>query len=113
MAKIYGNTLTTPLNPNTSTDQTYNPESENAQSGKAVAEAVKNVVRTDETGEQTIPHIISTKGKFNDLSVYYDGDYVPVISQEEAEYVINAAIGDVETALENIIAKYGMGGETV
>lgn len=43
MAEIFGNPTTTPLNPNafsSEVDQTYNPESENAQSGKAVAEAV-------------------------------------------------------------------------
>lgn len=50
MAKIYGGTTTTPINPNafsgggnTEVDQTYNPESENAQSGKAVAEAIANI----------------------------------------------------------------------
>ena len=49
MAKIYGGTTTTPINPNafagggnTKVDQTYNPESENAQSGKAVAAAIEN-----------------------------------------------------------------------
>ena len=53
MAEIFGNTTTTPLNPNAFSgggnsqniviDQTYNPESENAQSGKAVAEAIANI----------------------------------------------------------------------
>ena len=47
MAEIFGNTLATPINPNAFSgggsvvvDQTYNPESENAQSGKAVDEAI-------------------------------------------------------------------------
>lgn len=48
MSEIFGSTTTTPLNPDAfsgggsmTVDQTYNPESENAQSGKAVAQAVK------------------------------------------------------------------------
>lgn len=48
MAEIFGNTTTTPINPEAFSgggqgvvvEQTYNSESENAQSGKAVAEAV-------------------------------------------------------------------------
>ena len=50
MAKIIGGTTTTPMNPamfggsGGVVDQTYNPESENAQSGKAVAEAVTNAI---------------------------------------------------------------------
>lgn len=44
---IYGSTLTTPLKLPTedsvNVDQTYNPESENAQSGKAVAEALGQI----------------------------------------------------------------------
>lgn len=51
MAEIYGNTTTTPINPNLFSggsgggiiDQTYNPESENAQSGVAVTEALKTI----------------------------------------------------------------------
>lgn len=39
---IYGGTTTTPA-PFAITDQTYNPESENAQSGKAVAQAIGNI----------------------------------------------------------------------
>ena len=56
MAEIFGNTTTTPLNPdafsgggnsqNIEVDQTYNPESENAQSGKAVAEAIASIPST-------------------------------------------------------------------
>ena len=53
MAEIFGTTTTTPMNPDIFSgggngqgiivDQTYNPESANAQSGKAVAEAIKNI----------------------------------------------------------------------
>ena len=49
MSEIFGSTTTTPMNPDAFSgggveiDQTYNPESENAQSGKAVAEAVSGV----------------------------------------------------------------------
>lgn len=39
---IYGGTTTTPI-PFTKTDQTFNPESANAQSGKAVAEALSSI----------------------------------------------------------------------
>lgn len=50
MAKIYGNTTTTPIDPkkfggsggSITVEQKYNPESENAQSGIAVAEATSN-----------------------------------------------------------------------
>ena len=40
---IYGGTTTTPI-PFTKIDQTFNPESENAQSGVAVAEALSGIV---------------------------------------------------------------------
>lgn len=50
MAEIYGNTTTTPINPDAFADggsgiidQTYNPNSSNAQSGKAVADAIKGL----------------------------------------------------------------------
>ena len=60
------------------TDQTYNPESANAQSGKAVAEAIANI---DVSG-----------GGSADLSNYY------------TKPEIDNQIGDIETALNNIIA---------
>ena len=71
MAEIYGNTTATPINPDlfgggeTTVDQTYNPESENAQSGIAVAQALSN---------------------------YHTAE------------VVDGKIGDIETALDNIIA---------
>ena len=46
MAKIIGNTTATPIKPDlfrNKVDQAYNPESENAQSGKAVSEVVNNL----------------------------------------------------------------------
>lgn len=58
MAEIYGNTTTTPIDPDAfgggtggdiTVDQTYNPESENAQSGKAVAEAIASIDVVDST----------------------------------------------------------------
>ena len=39
---IFGGTTVTPV-PLAKVDHTYNPDSENAQSGKAVAEAIGNV----------------------------------------------------------------------
>lgn len=52
MAKIYGDTITTPIKPGTTSgggtyidvDQTYKPNSQNAQSGKAVAEAINKTL---------------------------------------------------------------------
>lgn len=37
---------------------------------------------------------------------------VPVISGEYMKQYVDDAIGDIETALENIIAKYGLGGDS-
>lgn len=42
MNTIFGGTTATPI-PISKADQTYNPESENAQSGKAVAQAIGNI----------------------------------------------------------------------
>lgn len=224
MSEIFGNTTTTPLNPNAfggggAVDQTYNPKSENAQSGKAVTEAIERIVIYKE-GEPTI----ETKGRSGTLCiniiskdkdiykcigakdiyikksykipqeiiketiqipyftetgepVYHlklsgsvsgyccfddDGNAYEVdhkinyiwakivydvgsteavaealknyVTKDEAEEIINgiyshmtasyytklgveecvtSAIGDIETTLENIITKYGLGGETV
>ena len=52
MNEIFGNTTTTPLNPNAfsgggsnvTVDQEYTPDSVNAQSGKAVAQAINSAV---------------------------------------------------------------------
>ena len=44
MAEIFGNTTATPIKPDlfrNKVDNTFNPESHNPQSGKAVAEAVE------------------------------------------------------------------------
>ena len=68
MAEIFGNTTATPIKPDlfrNKVDNTFDPTSDNAQSGKAVAEALTN---------------------------YY--------TKEE----VNSLIGDVETALDSIIA---------
>lgn len=90
MAEIYGNTTTTPINPDAFADGgsgiidlTYNPESENAQSGIAVAEALKTVNV--------------------DLSNYYN------------KTEMDTQIGDIETALDGIIAIQNelIGGESV
>lgn len=42
MNTIFGGTTATPI-PISKVDQTYNPESENAQSGKAVAQAIGDI----------------------------------------------------------------------
>ena len=80
MAKIYGNTTTTPIKPDLfggekiTVEQTYNPESENAQSGKAVAEAISGI----------------SGGGTADMENYY--------TKEE----INDIVGDIETLLGGI-----------
>lgn len=68
-------------------DQTYNPESENAQSGKAVAEAVVNY-------EQNIYEILREN----------------YVKKEQ----FNSAIGDISTALDelHIYAQALVGGAT-
>lgn len=54
-------------------DQTYNPESENAQSGKAVAEAVLKKVTLDFSFNG---YINKSNGEFYTLSAYYTTDYI-------------------------------------
>lgn len=85
MAKIYGSTTTTPIKPDLFdgsggvVDQTYNPSSENAQSGKAVAEAIKNI----SSG--------SAKAEVKDDVLYLtqSGDSLKVNITEENVLVIN------------------------
>lgn len=71
MAKIIGNTTTTPM----LVDQEYNPKSKKPQSGKAVAQALKNIQPPEQ-----------------DLSDYY--------TKKETDN----KIGNIETALDGIIA---------
>ena len=157
-------------------DQTYNPESENAQSGKAVAEAVKDFVKnTDYANEETAgvvkvatPTQYFSQGiiidKFGTLKIDYaneddidreainkpitpqflkyavksvgDGYYVTekklgyvedrisetdqrltseiLIERERIDF-LNENLGDIETALDNIIAIQNslIGGDSV
>ena len=66
MDKIFGGVTTTPISFNAInkniTDQSYNPESENAQSGKAVAEAIRetaSAIKNTLKGEALTAHDVS------------------------------------------------------
>ena len=57
---IFGGTTATPV-PFVVTDQTYNPESENAQSGKAVAEAVSKRIPKPIAFMEPFPRLLMLK----------------------------------------------------
>ena len=72
MSEIFGDTTTTPLNPDAFSgggsgggivDQTYNPESANAQSGFAVAEAINNSLSAclTRTIVEQLPDVLEAK----------------------------------------------------
>lgn len=98
MAKIYGITTTTPIKPdllgggNVMVDQTFRPKSENAQSGKAVAEALTEYTNSD-SFEGKVVDAVSSNG-------------YATTSQVENMFntMIEEPFGDIETALDNIIA---------
>ena len=52
-----------------------------------------------------------------DEETFMGGDWKPWVdvfaSKNDVDRKINAAIGDIETSLENIIKKYGLGGDGV
>ena len=63
MDKIYGNTTTTPMNPDafSKVDQVFDGSSENAQSGKAVAEAVASRLPKLTTVGAPVPSVVCLK----------------------------------------------------
>jgi hypothetical protein len=107
MAEIYGNTTVTPIKPDlftTTVDQNYKPNSENAQSGKAVAEAIDS--RIDQT---------FTMGSANAQSGEALAEMYAMLTmdftQSDEDYwnnvgkvYVDEKVGDIETALDNIIA---------
>lgn len=93
MSEKFGAITTTPINPNafsgggsnTEVDQAYNPESENAQSGKAVAEAIEGrhkVYYGTELAYKGIPNFIGTQ-KLNADTQLRDA--------KKGEYYLNTA----------------------
>lgn len=102
MAKIYGHTLTTPIKPNLSggiVDQTYNPNSPNAQSGKAVAEAIKDKATIykgtqvainfdDGNGFVTLVEMIADGGTLGGVTV------TPPENITVSEFALNLKVGD-------------------
>ena len=109
---IFGGTTTTPLNPNMfsgggsggAVDQTYNPESENAQSGKALKPilnekvAIKYVGDTVKVGEiiavNLADHILDPDG------TYYERQYTATVRCKK-ECVIDTEILDVNAETFN------------
>ena len=127
-------------------DQSYNANSENAQSGKAVAEAVAKIVNgspealdtlyelakalgNDENFSTTVMNEIGKKANSTYVSEIFDkiiitGDLIVekafrdgmgnIFARHYAtKEEVTTQIGDIETSLENIINKYGLGGEAV
>lgn len=113
MANIIGGVTTTPIAFKTIkeniTDQTYSPTSENAQSGKAVAQAI---AKLDNTLTQKVDKNLGdyyTKAESNAIF----GDFSSRIHSLEdttkhlndvyyTKYEINTKIGDIETLLGGI-----------
>lgn len=97
-------------------DQTYNPESENAQSGKAVAEALKDIYipetdvsdKMDKFGEVTdgtieVPDKSLNIANINVATLQAGGCMVGGKMVATTNYV-DTAIGDIDSALDSIIA---------
>lgn len=93
MNEIFGSVTTTPINPNkfsgggsTTVDQTYKPESENAQSGKAVAEAIVDKSNLEVITLEKTPEIekIIIYGEENLINTYYR--YIGDIEETDGVY---------------------------
>lgn len=103
-------------------DTTYNPESENAQSGKAVAEAIKNIplpntlLRKQEIdGTIFMPAVeVDAVGGYSRVRVYDElSGNIPIVGVDTIEDVdtsavcvgfLNEKLGAIETTLDSIIA---------
>lgn len=95
-------------------DQTYNPESENAQSGKAVAEAVSD--KQDSLVSGTNIKTINNQSILGSGNITIEGgsdvevDQIYLPTSENAQSgkavaeAITQTVGDIETALDEIIA---------
>lgn len=100
MAKIYGNTLTTPIKPNPSggggsitVDQTYAPASENAQSGKAINGAIGDIPTSGPNG--TVKNLVDYIEQLKEYCFQYT-DYKFSTFGEQ--------INGIENGLTSIIA---------
>ena len=95
MAEIYGNTTTTPINPDAFADGgsgiidlTYNPESENAQSGIAVADAIKGL--KGEQGPQGVSGVYVGSGDMPEgynVQIDLSGETVDMNALATKDYV--------------------------
>jgi hypothetical protein len=98
MSEIFGSVTTTPINPNKfsgsggssggniTVDQTYKPESENPQSGTAVAEAVGHKANLEITPVIPLPHTpdTDTLSKVNRNTVY---TVVSIVESDAVTYI--------------------------
>lgn len=123
MAEIYGSTTTTPIK----VDKTYNPNSENAQSGKAVSEAIQGfydafisldignaqthaesytdaeIIKAKQYTDKQISKVIGDAMQIageaeGNANGYTDGKF------DKAKDYTDEKVGDIETALDSIIA---------
>lgn len=62
----------------TNVDQTYNPESENAQSGKAVAEAIKNIETIVDLGTMSVQEVYEYDFKEGVFYTYVNSNFAPM-----------------------------------
>ena len=99
MNEIFGNTTTTPINPNAfsggggsvTVDQTYNPESEHAQSGKAVAEAFSNsgLLETQVGDNLVNPETIEVGAIESNGTIATNGSWATYITSDYIELEAN------------------------
>ena len=80
------------------TDSSYNPESENAQSGKAVAEAISNLSQNSSGG-----HWETVIDK-----VWDDNDYITVVSYDAENHIFTCNSGELEWATVGERLKYAV-----
>lgn len=98
---IYGGVTTTPV-PLMFADQTYNPESENAQSGKAVEEAIQSNI--DQTGDPTSPRAQSgfavAMAVDALIKIRTDQTYSPTSENAQSGIAVAEALATVEKPWE-------------
>ena len=76
------------------TDQTYNPESENAQSGKAVYEALTEFTKSDELWS-SVYNIVLDSGVAHTTDVVEFGDQSEIMVVDNTEYTATRPITDL------------------
>ena len=98
MAKIYGNTIATPINPDNfsgggsiTIDQTFSPNSQNAQSGIAISKEISDTLKAyytkDEVSEQIVINVSQT--------------YDPESKKAQSGVAVNGALNDFRKSLED------------